>query len=94
MPLPQFSWFPLAMSKTNQDKEETNDNSARQEDGSYHCHSPGQTPQSVTSAQQITLCFQRLANLDNGVFERLGRYESAIARNVLKTLHLLQSVRA
>jgi len=35
-----------------------------------------------------------LANLDNGVFERLGRYEAAIARQVLKTLYLLQSVRA
>jgi hypothetical protein len=78
----------------NQDREETNDNSAPEEDGSYYCHAPRQTPQSVSSARQITLCFQRLANLDNGVFERLGRYESAIARQVLKTLHLLQSVRA
>jgi hypothetical protein len=42
----------------------------------------------------MTLCFQRLANFDNGVFERLGRYESAIARQVLKTLYLLRSVRA
>jgi hypothetical protein len=24
--------------------------------------------------RQLTHCFQRLANLDNGVFERLGRY--------------------
>ena len=78
----------------NQDREETNDNSAPQEDGSYYCHAPRQTPQSDSSARQMTLCFQRLANLDNGVFERLGRYESAIARQVLKTLHLLQSVRA
>ena len=77
-----------------QDREETNDNSAPQEDGSYYCHVPRQTPQSVSSARQMTLSFQRLANLDNGVFERLGRYESAIARQVLKTLHLLQSARA
>jgi hypothetical protein len=27
------------------------------------------------------------------MFERLGRYETAIARQVLKTLYLLQSVR-
>jgi hypothetical protein len=51
------------------------------------------TARSVSSARQLTLCFQRLANLDNGVFERLGRYESAIARQVLRTLYLLQSVR-
>jgi hypothetical protein len=77
-----------------QDREDMNDDSAPQEDDGYYCHAPRQTPQSVSSARQMTLCFQRLANLDNGVFERLGRYESAIARQVLKTLHLLQSVRA
>jgi hypothetical protein len=74
-------------------REETNGTSAPQENGSYYCHAPRQTPLSVSPARQMTLCFQRLANLDNGVFERLGRYESAIARQVLKTLHLLQSVR-
>jgi hypothetical protein len=45
--------------------------------------------QPVNSARQLTLCFQRLANLDNGGFERLGRYEAEIARQVLKTLYLL-----
>jgi hypothetical protein len=52
------------------------------------------TSQRVNSARQLTLCFQRLANLDNGVFERLGRYEAAIARQALKTLYLLRSIRA
>jgi hypothetical protein len=47
----------------------------------------------VNSARQLTLCFQRLANFDNGVFERLGRYEAALARQALKTLYLLRSVR-
>jgi len=47
----------------------------------------------VSSARQLTICFQRLANHDNGVFERLGRYETAIGRQVLKTLYLLRSVR-
>ena len=50
-------------------------------------------PPLVISARQLTYCFQRLANHDNGIFERLGRYESAIARQVLKTLHLLRSIR-
>jgi hypothetical protein len=77
-----------------QDREETNDNSAPLAPGSDCCPAPRQTALAVGSARQLTLCFQRLANLDNGVFERLGRYESAIARHVVKTLYLLRSVRA
>ena len=53
---------------------------------------PGSHP--VNSTRQLSLCFQRLANLDNGVFERLGWYKAAIARQVLKTLYLLRSIRA
>jgi hypothetical protein len=51
-------------------------------------------PEPVNSARQLSLCFQRLANLDNGIFETLGRYESTIARQVLKTLYLLRSISA
>jgi hypothetical protein len=47
---------------------------------------------SFNSARQLTLCFQRIAHLDDGVFERLGRYESSIARQVLKTIFLLRSI--
>jgi hypothetical protein len=38
----------------------------------------------------LALCFQRLANFDNGVFERLGRYETALWRQMAQTLFLLQ----
>jgi hypothetical protein len=38
-------------------------------------------------------CFQRLANLDNGVFERLGRYEASLWRQFVQTLFALQSAR-
>jgi hypothetical protein len=41
----------------------------------------------------LTYCFLRLANLDNGVFERLGRYEAALWRQVVQTLFALQTVR-
>jgi hypothetical protein len=51
-------------------------------------------PQSVSSARDLAHCFLRLANLDNGVFERLGRYESALARQVARILFLLKSARA
>jgi hypothetical protein len=37
-------------------------------------------PQLFNSARDLAHCFLRLANLDNGVFERLGRYESSLAR--------------
>ena len=46
----------------------------------------------AVNARQLTYCFQRLANHDNGIFERLGRYESAIARQVLKTLYSLRPI--
>ena len=37
--------------------------------------------------------FLRLADLDNGVFERLGRYEAALWRQVRQTLFTLEALR-
>jgi hypothetical protein len=54
------------------------------------CHAPVWTPQ--PAQRQLTLSFQRLANLDSAIFERLGRYEAALARQALKTIFLLSSV--
>ena len=44
-------------------------------------------------ALDLSLCFQRLANFDSAVLERLHRYESALARQMVQLLLLLQSVR-
>jgi hypothetical protein len=44
-------------------------------------------------SRNLTYCFLRLANLDNGVFERLGRYEAALWRQTVQTLLALQTVR-
>jgi hypothetical protein len=44
-------------------------------------------------SRNLTYCFLRLANLDNGVFERLGRYEAALWRQMVQTLFALQTVR-
>jgi hypothetical protein len=44
-------------------------------------------PQQVSSARDLAHCFLRLANLDDGVFERLGRYESALSRQVVRILY-------
>jgi hypothetical protein len=41
----------------------------------------------------IAQCFVRLSNLDNNVFERLGRYEMALWRQVRQTLFTLERLR-
>jgi hypothetical protein len=45
------------------------------------------------SSRDLAHCFQRLANLDAGVFERLGRYETALWRQTIQIHFLLQSAR-
>ena len=42
---------------------------------------------------RIARCFLRLADLDNGVFERLNRYEAALWRQVRQTLFTLEQLR-
>jgi hypothetical protein len=44
-------------------------------------------------SRNLTYCFLRLANLGNGIFERLGRYEAALWRQIVQTLFALQTVR-
>jgi hypothetical protein len=46
---------------------------------------------STTTSRDLTSCFLRLANFDNGVFERLSRYESALWRQIAQTLLLLRA---
>ena len=42
---------------------------------------------------ELARCFLRLADLDNGIFERLGRYEAALWRQVRQTIFTLQHLR-
>jgi hypothetical protein len=55
------------------------------------------TPSDLASrdlaSRDLAYCFQRLANFDNGLFERLGRYEAALWRQMVQTYSLLQSAR-
>jgi hypothetical protein len=53
----------------------------------------GQRTSSQTDAGQLALSFQRLANFDNGAFDRLGRYEARLWRQTLQTLLSLHSAR-
>jgi hypothetical protein len=48
---------------------------------------------SVTPSRGLTHCFMRLANLDSGAFDRLGRYEAALWRQIVQTLFALQPLR-
>ena len=43
-------------------------------------------------ASSVALAFLRLANLDNQIFERLGRYETRLWRQAAQTLLLIESI--
>jgi len=48
----------------------------------------------TTPSQELAHCLLQLFNVDRGAFERLGRYESALARQLARTLLILRSARA
>jgi hypothetical protein len=45
------------------------------------------------SVRELTCCFLRLSNVDNGAFERLGRYNATLWKQTAQTLFLLQAAR-
>jgi hypothetical protein len=45
------------------------------------------------SPRELSYCFLRLANLDSGAFERLGRYNAALWKQTAQTLLLLGATR-
>jgi hypothetical protein len=46
-----------------------------------------------SSARDLTFCFLRLSNVDNGAFDRLGRYNAMLWKQTAQTLLLLQAAR-
>ena len=73
-----------------------------------HCEPPDQAPVIVKtlteadrlsgnrpalSSRELTHCFLRLGNLDNGCFERLGRYNATLWKQTAQTLLLLGPTR-
>ena len=44
------------------------------------------------SARRLAHCFMHLANIDNGVFERLNHYETALWRQTAQTVLTIRSV--
>jgi len=51
------------------------------------------SPEISDAGRDVARRFLRLADLDNGVFERLGRYESALWRQARQTLFTLEALR-
>jgi hypothetical protein len=45
------------------------------------------------SARDLSCCFLRLSNVDNGAFDRLGRYNAALWKQTAQTPLLLQAIR-
>ncbi len=74
---------------------------SRNGSGNDHGHAAGDPHEppdassetSISPSRELTYCFMRLANLDNGVLERLGRYETALWRQIAQTLFALQPLR-
>lgn len=60
------------------------------EDDGVPTQSPSQSP---SPCLDVTYSFLQLANLNNGVLERIGRYEVSLWRQVAQTLLLLESFR-
>jgi hypothetical protein len=75
------------------------------EDGRGHCddrpdttddqcdHLDGCPNTPVGLSRELTYSFMRLANIDNGLFERLRRYEAALWRQTVQTLFTLRAAR-
>jgi hypothetical protein len=59
-------------------------------DGEDQASHPNALPMSV---RDLTCCFLRLSNVDNGAFDRLGRYNAALWKQTAQTLFLLQTIR-
>jgi hypothetical protein len=65
----------------------------QEEERSEGEHRVSPSSASPISARDLTCCFLRLSNADNGAFERLGRYNAALWKQTAQTLFLLQTVR-
>ena len=65
--------------------------SAQRNNGEDDKSRTAKMPQTATAL--IARCFLRLANLDNGAFDRLNRYETAIWRQASQILFLLKITR-
>jgi hypothetical protein len=79
---------------SNPNETERHEAGANLDPGDRRCDcQAGQPTTFLDSARELSLCFQRLANFDGIVLERLGRYESALARQIVQVMFVLQTAR-
>jgi hypothetical protein len=72
-------------------------NSARPSSSNGACSEGNRDEESLAATEaerpELALRFLQLADLDNGAFERLGRYEAALWRQVRQTIFTLEALR-
>jgi hypothetical protein len=73
--------------------DQCNETDANSGDDDLNLKPSGPGDSMLEPARMLSLCFQRLVNFDGDVFERLGRYETALARQIVQVLFLLRTVR-
>jgi hypothetical protein len=61
--------------------------------GDFDPYNSRPAPSPIGSIRELTSSFQQLASHDSLVFERLGRHETALMRQVVKILFLIKSAR-
>jgi hypothetical protein len=75
------------------DWDHCNETHADGKDDHLNLKTSGPGDQMLDPERALSRCFQRLVNFDGSVFERLGRYESALARQIVQVLFLLRAAR-
>jgi hypothetical protein len=73
-------------------EEESCSSTRPEENGSCGEDEASPSGASSMSVRDVTCCFLRLSNVDNGAFERLGRYNAALWKQTAQTLFLLHAI--
>jgi hypothetical protein len=57
------------------------------------CNEASLLTATAPDGRELARCFMRLADVDNGVFERIGRYQAALWRQVRQSIFTLEALR-
>jgi len=87
---PKLHYRVLQGGRRPETKNDTLDNWSGDAPSSGNQDDDGRSTPDPGGCRDLTHVFQRLTNLDNGAFDRLGRYESALWRQIVQLLFVLQ----
>jgi hypothetical protein len=90
---PRFRVLEAVPELRNEPLDDWNSDADRSHPRSTSQVAPQNTVTRDMARRDLAHSFQRLANLDSAVFERLGRYEAALWRQTVQILFVLQSAR-